>query len=251
MAKVDEETAMRNQSQKLFRELESQLAEITDDLDVEKAARQKAEKNRHDLNEELEALKNELLDSLDTTVVSELTSLLQESERGRSEVQDTLVRVQTDMDSLTAQLVETESRSANATKSNATTEQQLNEMQAQIEVIELEKKLRNFDKILAEEKAISERFASKRDAAERDAREKETKVLSLSRDLEEYIVKVEELERSRRVLQNELDELANSRGTADKNVEETGSGDKTQTIAKNYEDERFDVHIPDSDLIFC
>ncbi|KAK2723548.1 hypothetical protein QYM36_002027 [Artemia franciscana] len=71
MAKVDEETAMRNQSQKQFRELESQLAEITDDLDVEKAARQKAEKNRHDLNEELEALKNELLDSLDTTVVQQ------------------------------------------------------------------------------------------------------------------------------------------------------------------------------------
>ncbi|KAK2723549.1 hypothetical protein QYM36_002028 [Artemia franciscana] len=66
--------------------------------------------------------------------VSELTSLLQESDRGRSEVQDRLVRVQTDMESLTAQLVEAESRSANATKSNATTEQQLNEMQAQIEV---------------------------------------------------------------------------------------------------------------------
>ncbi|XP_065573884.1 myosin heavy chain, non-muscle-like [Artemia franciscana] len=105
-------------------------------------------------------------------------------------------------------------------------------------VIELEKKLRNFDKILAEEKAISERFASERDAAERDAREKETKVLSLSRDLEEYIVKVEELERSRRVFQNELDELANSRGTADKNVEGTSSGD--QDLIENDEDERFD-----------
>ncbi|KAK2716730.1 hypothetical protein QYM36_007020 [Artemia franciscana] len=189
--------------------------------------------------------------------VSELTSRLQESEGARSEVQDRLVRIQTDMESLTAQLVDAESRSVNATKSNANTEQQLNEMQTQLEVetkqklalnakirqlesekeslhyqvedaegakefqgrvvIDLEKKLRNFDKILAEEKAISERFASKRDAAERDAREKETKVFSLSRDLEEYIVKVEELERSRRVLQNELDELANSRGTADKN----------------------------------
>ncbi|KAK2721860.1 hypothetical protein QYM36_003988, partial [Artemia franciscana] len=221
--------------------------------------------------------------------VSELTSRLQESEGARSEVQDRLVRIQTDMESLVAQLVDAESRSVNATKSNANTEQQLNEMQTQLEVetkqklalnaqirqleiekeglhnqvedaegantvvntvfivIELEKTQRNFDKILAEEKAISERFASERDAAERDARKKETKVLSLSRDLEEYIVKVEELERSRRVLQNELDELANSQGTADKNVEETGSGDKTQTIAENYEDERFDVHIPDSD----
>ncbi|XP_065570729.1 myosin heavy chain, non-muscle-like isoform X3 [Artemia franciscana] len=276
--------------------------------------------------------------------VSELTSRLQESEGARSEVQDRLVRIQTDMESLVAQLVDAESRSVNATKSNANTE--LNEMQTQLEVetkqklalnakirelesekeslhyqvedaegakrnfeeqissltvqlheakkhadneaeallqleelrkrsskdieslqgqieelkvqndrlekskkklqaelediivdlentyeditidldsqrakvIELEKKLRNFDKVLAEEKANSERFVSERDAAERDAREKETKVLSLSRDLEEYIVKVEELERSRRVLQNELDELANSQGTADKNT---------------------------------
>ncbi|KAK2722575.1 hypothetical protein QYM36_002946, partial [Artemia franciscana] len=221
MAKVDEEAAMRNQSQKQLRELESQL-------EVEKAARQKAEKNRIELNEELEALKNKLLDSLATTtsqqelrtkceqelallkksieeesrhhesqlmemrhkysqemvvlheqinnakkieatlekakatleaenadmpneiksiatskaetdkkrkhLESQLTSHLQESERARSEVQDRLVHIQTDMESLTAQLVDTESRSVNAAKSNANTEQQLNEMQTQLEV---------------------------------------------------------------------------------------------------------------------
>ncbi|KAK2721858.1 hypothetical protein QYM36_003987, partial [Artemia franciscana] len=60
MAKVDEEAAKRNQSQKQLHELESQL-------EVEKVARQKAEKNRIELNEILEALKNKLLDSLATT----------------------------------------------------------------------------------------------------------------------------------------------------------------------------------------
>lgn len=34
---------------------------------MERTARGKAEKQKRDLNEELEALKNELLDSLDTT----------------------------------------------------------------------------------------------------------------------------------------------------------------------------------------
>lgn len=43
-------------------------------------------------------------------------------------------------------------------------------------VLDLEKKQRNFDKVLMEEKTISERYAIERDNAERDAREKETKV---------------------------------------------------------------------------
>lgn len=85
-------------------------------------------------------------------------------------------------------------------------------------VSELEKKQRKFDQMLMEEKAVSERVAAERDNAEREAREKETKVLSLSRLLDEAEDKIEELERLRKSLQNELDELANSQGTADKNV---------------------------------
>lgn len=87
-------------------------------------------------------------------------------------------------------------------------------------VIELEKKQKNFDKVLMEEKAISMQYAELRDAAEREAREKETKVLSLTRELDELNDKVEELERGRKSLQAELDELVNNQGTADKNVHE-------------------------------
>lgn len=65
---------------------------------------------------------------------------------------------------------------------------------------------------------MSEQMAIERDAAEREAREKETRVLSLTRELDELMVKVEELERGKRTLQNELDELINNQGTADKNV---------------------------------
>jgi myosin protein heavy chain len=85
-------------------------------------------------------------------------------------------------------------------------------------VIELEKKQKNFDKVLMEEKAISMQYAELRDTAEREAREKETKVLSLTRELDELNDKVEELERGRKSLQAELDELVNNQGTADKNV---------------------------------
>lgn len=44
---------------------------MQEDLEAEKAARSKAEKQKRDLNEELEALKNELLDSLDTTAAQQ------------------------------------------------------------------------------------------------------------------------------------------------------------------------------------
>ena len=57
--------------QKALRELESQVAELQEDLDAEKNARAKAEKQKRELNEELEALKNELLDSLDTTAAQQ------------------------------------------------------------------------------------------------------------------------------------------------------------------------------------
>ncbi|CAL1262336.1 unnamed protein product, partial [Larinioides sclopetarius] len=85
-------------------------------------------------------------------------------------------------------------------------------------VSDLEKRQRKFDQLLAEEKAISERMAQERDNAEREVREKETKILSLMRDLEEKEERNEELERVRKQLQAELDELVNSQGTADKNV---------------------------------
>jgi len=85
------------------------------------------------------------------------------------------------------------------------------ELEAQrTKVLELEKKQKVFDKVIAEEKAVSEQYAQERDAAERDAREKETKVLSLTRELDEAYEKIEDLESKRKVLQNELDELANT-----------------------------------------
>lgn len=85
-------------------------------------------------------------------------------------------------------------------------------------VSELEKKQRRFDQLLAEEKAVCEKIAAEKDNVEREAREKETRVLALTRELDEALMKIEELERSKKLLQNELDDLVNSQGTTDKNV---------------------------------
>merc|ERR1712077_160497 len=67
-------------SQKQLRELEAQMNELGEDLEAEKEARLKAEKGKRDLNEELEALKNELLDSIDSTAAQQELRIAREKE---------------------------------------------------------------------------------------------------------------------------------------------------------------------------
>lgn len=48
-------------------------------------------------------------------------------------------------------------------------------------VVDLEKRQRNFDKLLNEEKLVYDRCLQEKETAEREAREKETRILSLNR----------------------------------------------------------------------
>ena len=56
---------------KRVRELEALLGEVQEDLEAEKGARGKAEAARRDLGEELNALRSELEDTLDTTAAQQ------------------------------------------------------------------------------------------------------------------------------------------------------------------------------------
>lgn len=69
--RIEEEAAQKNLAQKKIRELEAQLSELQEDLELERQARSKAEKHRRDLGEELEALKTELEDTLDSTAAQQ------------------------------------------------------------------------------------------------------------------------------------------------------------------------------------
>lgn len=51
--------------------MESVISDLQEDLESERAARNKAEKQKRDLGEELEALKTELEDTLDTTATQQ------------------------------------------------------------------------------------------------------------------------------------------------------------------------------------
>ncbi|KAH9506277.1 Myosin-9 [Dermatophagoides farinae] len=87
-------------------------------------------------------------------------------------------------------------------------------------VCELEKKQKKFDAMIQEEKELSAKIANERDQAERESREKETKILSLQRQLEDRDNLYVENERAKKLLQTELDELINNQSSAYKNFHE-------------------------------
>nr|KAF6267353.1 myosin heavy chain 14 [Pipistrellus kuhlii] len=67
LARVEEEGGARALLLKSLREAQAGLSEAQEDLEAERVARAKAEKQRRDLGEELEALRGELEDTLDST----------------------------------------------------------------------------------------------------------------------------------------------------------------------------------------
>uniref|UniRef100_A0A671R901 Myosin-9-like n=1 Tax=Sinocyclocheilus anshuiensis TaxID=1608454 RepID=A0A671R901_9TELE len=430
-----EEAALKNAAQKNIRELEAQISELQEDLELEKAARAKAEKHRRDLGEELEALKTELEDTLDSTAAQqelrakretdvaqlkktledearsheqmlvevrqkhnqafeelneqleqakrvrspsvdkakqalesernelqiELQSLSQgknesehrrkkaesqlqelqvkhgESERQKQELADKVSKMQVELESIQGTLSKVESKSIKAAKDCSTVESQLKDTQALLEeetrqklelstrirqledeqnnlkemleeeeeskknvekqlhtaqaqfadmkkkveqeaqslesmedgkkklqrevesimqqleernagydklektktrlqrelddvlvdqshlrqtVQELERKQKKFDQILAEEKNISQKYAEERDRAEAEAREKETRALTLTRELEAITDLKDELERVNKQLKTEMEDLMSSKDDAGKSVHE-------------------------------
>lgn len=65
--------------------MESVISDLQEDLESEKAARNKAEKQKRDLGEELEALKTELEDTLDTTATQQELRYGDVAKRGKKE----------------------------------------------------------------------------------------------------------------------------------------------------------------------
>lgn len=72
--------------------------------------------------------------------------------------------------------------------------------------------------MLAEEKSISARYGEERDRAEAEAREKETKSLTLARELEALQEQRNELERANKLLKTEMEDLVSSKDDVGKSV---------------------------------
>lgn len=68
---MEEEGARRAEAQRALREATSQVSELKEEVENERGMRERAEKQRRDLGEELEALRTELEDTLDTTAAQQ------------------------------------------------------------------------------------------------------------------------------------------------------------------------------------
>ncbi|XP_077428102.1 uncharacterized protein LOC144055724 [Vanacampus margaritifer] len=98
-------------------------------------------------------------------------------------------RVQRDADSLQQQLEEKTAAYDKLDKFKTRLQRELDDLMEDRDnlrqvVSNLERKQKKFDQMLAEEKTISSQYAEERDRAEADAREKDTRVLTLARELE-------------------------------------------------------------------
>lgn len=72
--------------------------------------------------------------------------------------------------------------------------------------------------MLAEERTVSCKYAEERDRAEAEVRDKETKVLALTRGLEESHEALEEAEKMVKALRAEMEDLISSKDDVGKNV---------------------------------
>ncbi|XP_075557544.1 myosin heavy chain 10 isoform X1 [Dermacentor variabilis] len=206
---LQEETKQKLALSSRLRQLESESTTLQEQLDEE-------EESKRNLEKQIASL---------TQQVADLKKKADEESEVAAQAEDARKRLQKDLEAQQRQIQELQALNDKLDKSKRKLQAEVEDVTVELEnqrakVSELEKKQRKFDQLLAEEKAVSERLAAERDTAEREWREKETRILALTRELEERNDNLEELERSRKQLQLELDDLVNSQGTADRNVHE-------------------------------
>uniref|UniRef100_A0A8C3QDG9 MYH10 protein n=1 Tax=Geospiza parvula TaxID=87175 RepID=A0A8C3QDG9_GEOPR len=138
-----------NNALKVIRELQAQIAELQEDLESEKASRNKAEKQKRDLSEELEALKTELEDTLDTTAaqqelrtkreqeVAELKKAIEEETKNHeAQIQEIRQRHATALEELSEQLEQAKRFKANLEKNKQGLESDNKELACEVKVLQ-------------------------------------------------------------------------------------------------------------------
>ncbi|KAL5288885.1 MYH9 family protein [Megaselia abdita] len=206
---LEEETRQKLQSSSKLRQLETEMQALQEQLEEDEEAKRNYERKLAECTATMQEMKKKAEEDADA---------VKELEEGKK-------KLNKELEALERQVKELQAQNDRLDKSKKKIQQEFDDATIELEaqrtkVLDLEKKQKNFDKILAEEKSVGEQIAQERDTAEREAREKETKVLSLTRELDEAYDNIKELETKRKSLQNELDDLANTQGTADKNVHE-------------------------------
>uniref|UniRef100_A0A8B9L7B7 Myosin, heavy chain 11b, smooth muscle n=1 Tax=Astyanax mexicanus TaxID=7994 RepID=A0A8B9L7B7_ASTMX len=186
------------------------------------------------LEEESEARRNRLMGFKSRIITNflftscQLTDAkkkLDEYSSGMELLEESKKRVQRELEAVNSEFEEKASAYDKLEKSKNRLQQELEDVLMDLDnqrqlVSNLEKKQRKFDQLLAEEKAISIKYAEERDRAEAEVREKESRGLALARALEEMQLSREELEKVNKALRTEMEDLISSKDDVGKNVHE-------------------------------
>uniref|UniRef100_H3D9D5 Myosin-9 n=1 Tax=Tetraodon nigroviridis TaxID=99883 RepID=H3D9D5_TETNG len=206
---LQEETRQKLSLSTRLKQMEDEQTGLQEMLEEEEEAKRTVEKQISTLNAQLSEMKKK---------VEQEALSLEAAEEDRK-------RLKSESDALRLQLEEKEAAYEKLEKTKTRLQQELDDLlvnqdsQRQL-VNNMEKKQRKFDQMLAEEKAISNQRADERDRAEADAREKETRALTLSRELEDLRDHKKDLEEANRLLKAEMEDLISSKDDAGKNVHE-------------------------------
>ncbi|XP_037328239.1 myosin-9-like isoform X1 [Pungitius pungitius] len=206
---LQEETRQKLALSTRLRQLEDEQNNLRELLEEEEEGKKNAEKQITTLQTQLADMKKKL----------ENESLsLEGAEEGRK-------RSQRELEGVMHQLEERTAAYDKLDKTKTRLQQELDDLIVDQDhlrqiVSNLEKKQKKFDQMLAEEKTISTQYAEERDKAEAEAREKETRALTLARELETMSDVKNELDRANKMLKAEMDDLVSSKDDVGKSVHE-------------------------------
>ncbi|CAN9505033.1 unnamed protein product [Ophioblennius macclurei] len=204
---LSEETRQKLNVAGRLRQTEDERNGLMEQLEEETEAKRAAERQLAGANMQLSDYKKKLDEA------SGSVELLEEAKK----------RLQRDLEAAHGEYEEKASAYDKLDKSRGRLQQELEDVLMDLDgqrqlVSNLEKKQKKFDQMLAEERAVSCKFAEERDRAEAEAREKETRVLALGRALEENQDALEEAEKTVKALRVEMEDLISSKDDVGKNV---------------------------------
>ncbi|KAE8282747.1 Myosin-11 Myosin heavy chain 11 Myosin heavy chain, gizzard smooth muscle [Larimichthys crocea] len=204
---LSEETRQKLNMSGRLRQMEDDRNNLMEQLEEETEAKRAVERQISSLNMQLSDYKKKL-DETSGTV-----ELLEEAKK----------RLQRDLEAANSEYEEKATAYDKLEKSRMRLHQELEDVLMDLDsqrqlVSNLEKKQKKFDQMLAEERAVSSKFADERDRAEAEAREKETRLLALGRALDENQGALEEAEKTLKTLRAEMEDLISSKDDVGKNV---------------------------------
>ncbi|KAM4535463.1 uncharacterized protein V3H82_025223 [Fundulus diaphanus] len=204
---LSEETRQKLNLSGRLRQMEEDRNSLMEQLEEETEAKRAVERQVSSLNMQLSDYKKKL---------DEMSAMVEQLEEGKK-------RLQRDLEAANGDYEEKASAYDKLEKSRSRLQQELEDVLMDLDsqrqlVSNLEKKQKKFDQMLAEERAVSVKFAEERDRAEADVREKETRVLALTRALDEKQGVLEEAEKAMKGLRAEMEDLISSKDDVGKNV---------------------------------